>query len=54
MTFHTSDPSEFEIILRRVILEAFASGETVEGTWNIESVPDEIPNWSVEITRFDD
>lgn len=48
--------AEFELALRSLVLESFARGAAVEGTWDIELEPSDVPDWTVEIrkTSLDD
>ncbi|WP_276298966.1 hypothetical protein [Halorussus lipolyticus] len=39
--------------LRNLLLEAFADGETVSGTWKAETARDDLPDWRVEVERVD-
>ena len=48
------EEADFKSALRNLVLEAFASGETVDGVWELESVPDEIPDWQITIERVPD
>ncbi|MFC7044518.1 hypothetical protein ACFQH6_03035 [Halobacteriaceae archaeon GCM10025711] len=41
--------TDFETALRNFILAAYAEGEDVEGTFTLDSDPDDIPTWKVEI-----
>ncbi|MCU4742958.1 hypothetical protein OB955_18495 [Halobacteria archaeon AArc-m2/3/4] len=41
----------FERELETLVLEAFAKGARVDGTWEIESEPSTVPNWTIEIHR---
>lgn len=41
----------FEQELERMILDSFAGGARVEGTWEFTSDVDAIPEWTVHITR---
>ena len=41
----------FEQELKSLLLEAFASGATVEGTWEFAGATDTIPSWTIEITK---
>ena len=51
---YTMEDEDFKSALRNLVLEAFASGETVDGTWELDSVPDEIPDWEITIERLPD
>ncbi len=44
---------EFESELEELVLKAFGDGEEIEGVWDLEYEPDEIPNWTVTIDRKD-
>jgi hypothetical protein len=43
----------FENELEDLVLKAFGEGEEIEGVWDIEYEPDEIPDWTVTIDRKD-
>ncbi len=43
----------FENELEDLVLRAFGDGEEIEGVWDIEYEPDEIPDWTVTIDRKD-
>lgn len=43
--------AEFELALRSLVLESFAGGARVEGTWEIELEPTDVPDWTVEIRK---
>jgi len=43
----------FESDLEALVLQAFGEGEDVEGVWDLEYEPDEIPDWTVTIDRKD-
>jgi hypothetical protein len=44
--------AEFELALRSLVLESFALGARVEGTWEIELEPTDVPDWTVEIRKM--
>ena len=44
---------EFESELEELVLKAFGDGKEVEGVWDLEYEPDEIPDWTVTIDRKD-
>lgn len=44
---------DLESDLRTLLLEAFADGRTVCGTWQAETVPDEVPDWEIVVERLD-
>ncbi|NEU56330.1 hypothetical protein [Halorussus sp. MSC15.2] len=48
----SSDPS-FESELEALVLRAFGEGEDVEGVWDLEYEPEELPDWTVTIDRKD-
>lgn len=52
---HDSDiadmTAEFERDLEQLLLEAFASGVPIEGTWVFASKPEAVPDWSVRIEQ---
>ena len=39
--------------LRTLLLEAFADGETVSGTWKAKTARDDLPDWRIEVERVD-
>lgn len=41
----------FERELEALVLEAFARGARVEGTWEIQPSPTMVPDWTIEIRR---
>ena len=41
----------FERELERLILDSFAEGARIEGTWEFTSELDAIPEWTIEIAR---
>lgn len=43
--------AEFELALRSLVLESFARGARVEGIWEIELEPADVPDWTVEIRK---
>lgn len=43
---------EFESALRSLVLDAFARGAAVEGTWEIDLPPELVPNWTVEVRKL--
>lgn len=44
---------EFEAELEALVLRAFGDGEEIEGVWDLEYEPDELPDWTVTIDRKD-
>jgi hypothetical protein len=48
----TDDPT-FEEELEELVLRSFGEGKDVEGVWDLEYVPEEIPDWTVTIDRKD-
>ncbi|WP_167599455.1 hypothetical protein [Halorussus marinus] len=49
----TADPT-FKEELEALVLRSFGEGKEVEGVWELEYVPDEIPDWTVTIDRKDE
>lgn len=43
----------FENELEALVLQAFGEGKNVEGVWDLEYEPEEIPDWTVTIDRKD-
>jgi len=43
----------FESKLEALVLQAFGEGKEIEGVWDLEYEPDEIPDWTVTIDRKD-
>lgn len=41
----------FEQDLKALLLEAFASGAAVEGTWSINLPVEGVPDWTIQITK---
>ncbi|WP_435156210.1 hypothetical protein [Haladaptatus sp. DFWS20] len=41
----------FESKLKALILESFADGAAIEGTWEIILPLTDAPNWTVEVTK---
>lgn len=54
----SSDPTEvtdeFESSLETLILESFAKGAAVRGTWEVKSSVSAVPSWLVTIEKIDD
>jgi len=48
-----TDDTTFEEELEELVLRSFGEGKDVEGVWDLEYVPDEIPDWTVTIDRKD-
>lgn len=44
--------ARFERELESLVLEAFAAGAVVEGTWAVGGAVAALPAWAVEITRM--
>lgn len=42
----------FEEALSALVLEFFANGASVEGTWRIDQPCSVVPNWTVEIRKL--
>ncbi|MEF8821128.1 MAG: hypothetical protein V5A52_02520 [Halovenus sp.] len=45
---------EFETALQTLVLESFAGGAEVCGTWKVTSESSLVPEWQIEIERVDD
>lgn len=45
--------ARFEAALEDIVLEAFARGGKIEGTWRIEPPVTDAPNWLVTVTKVD-
>ena len=43
--------AEFERNLETLLMEAFAKGAAVEGSWKIERPVAAVPDWTVEISK---
>ncbi len=43
--------ARFERELEALVLEAFAAGAAVEGTWTVGGAVAALPAWAVEVTR---
>ncbi|WP_266081142.1 hypothetical protein [Haladaptatus caseinilyticus] len=41
----------FESKLKALILESFADGAAIEGSWEITPAITDVPNWTVDITK---
>lgn len=41
----------FEHDLKALLLEAFANGAAVEGTWKIDLPVEAAPDWTIQITK---
>lgn len=46
------DTEHFEHSLSTLVVEAFARGAPIEGTWEITSGSDLVPNWRVVIEKM--
>lgn len=44
---------DFEAALRTLVLDSFAEGATVEGTWELTSPSAVVPSWRVTIEKTD-
>ncbi|WP_192498413.1 hypothetical protein [Halorussus halophilus] len=53
MEKRTTANQDFEAELEELILSSFGSGEEIEGVWDLEFGPDEIPDWTVTVDRKD-
>lgn len=47
--YSESSPEDFEQALARVLRDFFAEGAEIEGTWEIASPLDVVPDWQVTI-----
>ncbi|WP_336003082.1 hypothetical protein [Halorientalis halophila] len=59
MTTKTDDSAssatdDFESALQTLVLESFAAGETVAGTWTVTSSSSVVPSWRVTIEKTDE
>ncbi|WP_435174783.1 hypothetical protein [Halorussus sp. AFM4] len=43
----------FESELEELVLRAFGEGKEIEGVWDLEYEPEELPDWTVTIDRKD-
>ncbi|MFC7079895.1 hypothetical protein [Halorussus caseinilyticus] len=43
----------FESELEALVLRAFGEGKDIEGVWDLEYEPEELPDWTVTIDRKD-
>ncbi|NHN59320.1 MULTISPECIES: hypothetical protein [Halorussus] len=43
----------FERELEELVLRAFGQGKEIEGVWDLEYEPEELPDWTVTIDRKD-
>lgn len=41
----------FQRDLESLVLEAFAKGAAIDGTWEIEPPATGVPNWTIEVSR---
>lgn len=48
-----SSSRTFESDLEALVLQAFGEGKDIEGVWDLEYEPDELPDWTVTIDRKD-
>jgi hypothetical protein len=48
-----AEKREFESELEELVLRAFGEGKEIEGVWDLEYAPEEIPDWTVTIDRKD-
>ena len=53
ITMPDHDALDFEEALKEFVLIAFANGEDIEGEFELESIPDSIPDWEVDIRKVD-
>ena len=42
---------EFERSLKALLVEAFAEGVPLEGTWDVELSSSNLPKWTINITK---
>ncbi len=56
MVTEITDPepgTDFERRLRALLLESYATGETVEGSWSVTTPVADAPDWTVAVRRVD-
>lgn len=53
-TFTPSGPADFKRRLQAFVLEQFADGADIEGTWNIRFARGSLPDWEVSIATGTD
>jgi len=49
----TEVTDEFESTLETLIMESFAKGAAIQGTWEIKSSESAVPRWLVTIEKID-
>ena len=54
-TMAEKEPTEatFQEELRELVLRSFGEGKCVEGVWDLEYDPEELPDWTVTVDRKD-
>lgn len=48
-----SSTDDFESALQTLVLESFARGATVQGTWEVTSHSSVVPTWRITIEKTD-
>lgn len=51
-TFAPAGPSGFKTRLQRFVLERFADGTDIEGTWEISFARESVPTWEVTVSTI--
>lgn len=46
--------ADFEAALETLIVESFAKGVAVQGTWEVTPASSVVPNWKITIEKTDD
>lgn len=49
VTITPGEPGSFKTRLQSFLLERFADGEAIEGTWAVRTARDPLPEWEVDI-----
>lgn len=53
-TFAPGDPEDFKTRLQSFVLERFADGEDIEGSWVVRFAREPLPDWEVTIVTSGD